>query len=1058
MNPSHRSRTPLRRDRGVALVITLFFIVIITILIIGLLDSSRVERAAAGSHYDRMRAGTIAHEGIEIATATLHRETADPPRKSGETDDDYNKRKRNWISQPGVLIVPNDPNPTNPNDPNADQKQLKREIPLSTGAPSPDFLAKTNLDPVFRPTNLNIRTLVEQTPPTYLITDRREKNATTDSDEPFEMYLRWVYVRQDGSYELPSPTKPIDGTNLPIEQPDLTSKASKANPIVARFAYWVDDESSKVNCNLAWKRNSATTLGPNSNPAREAHPSRINLMGLTLPGGTQLTEPMADTIHNWTTTTPGRYFNSFADARQVSPAIAQMLDYNKFELTHYNHDPDTTFFGEDRIMLTMNRNLVPKVYNPDGTVAKNPDGTTKYARKFLDILREQSPSDPTAPYDPDPGILEHIAGGQPDYSRAGYPVLPNKFDAVVRRLMNYISTKNWPLAPGVSFKEKYYPGTTDTDARLGQIAVNIIDYVRAKESAQQVIAPLRFALQDRNNPKSLFTLHPNVAYGGADSYQGICRAPYITELGAYVEKDPVDPPTTPTPAGWPTDAKTKKPLKLYRTWFKSEIYLPPNYGFQKAGIDLVPDLNPKPAESSMGWFASWTETRDPKKSQYWFQTPKGEMVLMGSHSTNAVRIMKNDVALGEGVNGTVLNEGKRVVITKIFYRDDAYGGNSTLGIRAVIFRGLSGGDGLLAGELSRWPRVNIGTQTGNIPYPISDPAKVPVAANMISLETDDPRCNVHPDDWKVNPSGKNSFGAINERSTLGKAPTKSPVGKPQQDTDASGKISDHSFYMPPPKGIGTNGPTFDNGRVTSIAELGYVHTGNDARTAGGSTPWRSIRLQPNNYPDAKTLPDWAFMDLFTVPNTGATGSDALFKPHGTSVGGRVNVNSHVSPFDRMIRDRGLVCLLTGARQLPTAADAKTIAENVYTRTLATGPNKGKVYGYPWPSSPTATIASNAPNAFDTPGEICEIKGVADGGEKSEDLMREVASLVTSRGGVFTVYTIGQALKQTPGGKLLVMAEQRQQAMIERYLDNKGTPDAGDDESRIRTVYFRNLTP
>src|SRR4051794_35415884 len=107
-------KTSRRRDRGVALVVTLFFIVIITIMIIGLLESSRVERAAAGSHSDRLRAGFIAREGIEIATATLHRETSDPPKRSGESDDDYNKRKRNWISQPGALIVPNDWNPADP--------------------------------------------------------------------------------------------------------------------------------------------------------------------------------------------------------------------------------------------------------------------------------------------------------------------------------------------------------------------------------------------------------------------------------------------------------------------------------------------------------------------------------------------------------------------------------------------------------------------------------------------------------------------------------------------------------------------------------------------------------------------------------------------------------------------------------------------------------------------------------------------------------------------------------------------------------------------------------
>lgn len=73
-------------------------------------------------------------------------------------------------------------------------------------------------------------------------------------------------------------------------------------------------------------------------------------------------------------------------------------------------------------------------------------------------------------------------------------------------------------------------------------------------------------------------------------------------------------------------------------------------------------------------------------------------------------------------------------------------------------------------------------------------------------------------------------------------------------------------------------------------------------------------------------------------------------------------------------------------------------------------------------------------------------------------MREIGSLITSRGGVFTVYTVGQAMKQTSSGQLTVTAEQRQQVMLERYVTNRGTANAADDEVRFRVVYSRNLTP
>jgi pSer/pThr/pTyr-binding forkhead associated (FHA) protein len=82
----------------------------------------------------------------------------------------------------------------------------------------------------------------------------------------------------------------------------------------------------------------------------------------------------------------------------------------------------------------------------------------------------------------------------------------------------------------------------------------------------------------------------------------------------------------------------------------------------------------------------------------------------------------------------------------------------------------------------------------------------------------------------------------------------------------------------------------------------------------------------------------------------------------------------------------------------------------------------------------------------------EIQGIADRDKRSEELVCEIANLITARSNTFSVYAIGQALEQTPDGRLTVSAEQRQHALIERY-------SIGDSrEVRLRTVYFRNLIP
>ena len=131
-------------------------------------------------------------------------------------------------------------------------------------------------------------------------------------------------------------------------------------------------------------------------------------------------------------------------------------------------------------------------------------------------------------------------------------------------------------------------------------------------------------------------------------------------------------------------------------------------------------------------------------------------------------------------------------------------------------------------------------------------------------------------------------------------------------------------------------------------------------------------------------------------------------------------------------------------------EARKIARAIYDRTLASSSAlpAGKLYPSSGPPNPV----------YESPGEVAEIAGVADAGEESEELIRAIANLITARGNVFSIYSIGQALKQTPDGRLIVTAEQRQQAMVERYYDSRGTPDPADDEVRFRMIYFRNLTP
>jgi hypothetical protein len=327
-----------------------------------------------------------------------------------------------------------------------------------------------------------------------------------------------------------------------------------------------------------------------------------------------------------------------------------------------------------------------------------------------------------------------------------------------------------------------------------------------------------------------------------------------------------------------------------------------------------------------------------------------------------------------------------------------------------------------------------------------DPEGVPDNA-IHSVEVNDPRCNLYGGgpsylgDWQPNPSG-HTFGAKNFINQVG-GPV-DPAIVPQQDSDGSGNVTDFSLHMPFPKGHAKN----PNGLVESPAELGYLHSG--IQRVSKSVPWRTLRLQPNNYADTSQVPDWAFMDLFTVPMEVPAAATNIFKPHGTTIAGRINMNAQAQPFGNsntvavpMERLYPLKALFEGVINTASggtlsATNAETIARNIYSHTLATGANSGKYYGNT--------------NAYDSQGEIVEVKGVADGGEESEEIVRGIANLMSSRGSVFCLYSIGQALKQTPDGRLIVNGEQRLQSIVERFVD------PSDNTVKFRTVYFRNLTP
>lgn len=190
--------------------------------------------------------------------------------------------------------------------------------------------------------------------------------------------------------------------------------------------------------------------------------------------------------------------------------------------------------------------------------------------------------------------------------------------------------------------------------------------------------------------------------------------------------------------------------------------------------------------------------------------------------------------------------------------------------------------------------------------------------------------------------------------------------------------------------------------VGSVAELGRVPSG------VGSTakaPWRSVRLQTNSSTATNIPPDWALLDLFSAP------VPVRFLPDSQVTAGRINLNALIADGVNSIRTNGLNALFTNVTGLG-------VVSNVIDVRLPPAGNFG--------------LAADMTN-FVSVGQLCEVSGLGDQGEVGERVIREVASLATVRGSVFSVYSTGQAI-QVVNNRAVVNGEKTFRAMIERYYD------------------------
>jgi len=436
-------QSPSRSQNGIALIITLTVLVLITITVVGYITIARLEGTSARSALDAERAKLFGDMALNDVAAKLRDNiTTDKP----------------WAAAPGRLCVL--------------KNNAWSQIALHSGLAAGSTTGTVSLN----------SPIVGETSKYPIV----PKNNEFPNPDP--MTVAWINVLQDG-------TRSIDSGYNPTQ----------ANPIVGRYAYWVDTETSKVNLNTAGKAQKTYSFNSGLGDMQNltAHPSRVDLSQLDSAGGA-ISSALSLATYNYTcssfwwgagdnhdqlsgvTSAPsprasgqgGGRFNSIDDWVAITGITSDMVEANKFSLTTRAWAPELNPWGLNKLWLQSNA--------PQLGLSSNPANVSYEPGNKLDGA---SPTPPAS------GLEPSTDGRHADYSYYVYPVMRGAnasgsapdllgvaspgslqlnlqwigpsaiyhqaltsrwaYNTFIHNMIYQMQRKDWPGMPPVSFVDKY---------------------------------------------------------------------------------------------------------------------------------------------------------------------------------------------------------------------------------------------------------------------------------------------------------------------------------------------------------------------------------------------------------------------------------------------------------------------------------------------------------------------------------------------------------------------------------------------------------------------------
>ena len=342
----------------------------------------------------------------------------------------------------------------------------------------------------------------------------------------------------------------------------------------------------------------------------------------------------------------------------------------------------------------------------------------------------------------------------------------------------------------------------------------------------------------------------------------------------------------------------------------------------------------------------------------------------------------------------------------------------------------------------------------NVSVPAHGNSSVSGAVEEFVAYPDDPLVNKFPGDWVSRashaiqaPPGnrKNSteaFTRYNQSDTVWFNATNFDVDSywlPQMDAGVT-RFADLPTRTRIPR----------SARMPNIGYLQYVRTGIIPDNEGVAyqlqkgKPFQLLSYAPSQ--NQTSYPDWALLDLLYIPSTlipygsrynpstatpmnnNASTNLAFFGTFGGATAGRINPN-------------GAVIYTTNAASPHPDVSRRLPLQAVFSGVTANGTNV--------PAADVVTAVENylrANGPLRIPAEICNIPYIKDlrptRYPTRNDFVRQIVGALTTQDNVFSVWTVGQAIRKKPGNTQYadfqagdnILAEVRLHFIVERYLD------------------------